>query len=166
MPEEASERVSDIAERPVSELDHRECVTLPQDATGGRAVEEMLRQKRGAVVIVDGSGGVAGIFTERDVLELETRAVVEGGTDWRMTPLGELMTPDPVTVALNTPIKDAVEKLREGRFRHLPVVDGDGRPRGLISIRDVLVEIAQYFPQEVANLPPDPSLEAHSPWGA
>ncbi|MER3520780.1 MAG: CBS domain-containing protein, partial [Acidimicrobiia bacterium] len=62
------------------------------------------------------------------------------------------MTPDPVTVSLASSIKDAIEKLREGGFRHLPVVDEDGKPSGLLSIRDILAEIAEYFPQEVSNL--------------
>jgi CBS domain-containing protein len=164
--ENLSEKVIDLADRPVSELGLRDCVTLGLDATGGEAVDQMIRHDRGAVVIVDEGGAVSGIFTERDVLEFETRAVVEGGADWRSAPLSELMTPDPVSVRLDTPIREVVENLREGRFRHLPVVDDEGRPKGLLSIRDVLSEIAEYFPQEVANLPPDPSLEASSPWGA
>jgi len=160
------DRVRDIGARPVRDLSLRDCVTLPVDATGEAAVEEMVRHERGAVVVLDASGLVVGIFTERDVLLLESRASVQGGADWRRAPLEQLMTPDPVTVSLASSIKDAIEKLREGGFRHLPVVDEDGKPSGLLSIRDILAEIAEYFPQEVSNLPPDPSLEASSPWGA
>ncbi len=157
---------TDVGDRPVSELKLRDCITLGQDAVGETAVEEMLRHERGAVVVVDHSGAIAGIFTERDVLELETRAVVEGGADWRRTPLAELMTPDPITVSTGTTLRHALGRLKEGRFRHLPVVDDDGRPVALLSIRDILAEVAEYFPAEVSNLPPEPSLEARSPWGA
>ncbi len=156
----------DVGDRPVSELKLRDCITVGLDAVGETAVEEMLRHERGAVVVVDQSGVVAGIFTERDVLELETRAVVEGGADWRRTRVAELMTADPITVSTAATLRHALGKLKEGRFRHLPVVDEGGRPVALLSIRDILAEVAEYFPTEVANLPPEPSLEARSPWGA
>ncbi len=161
-----SRQAEEIAESSISELALRDCVTLPSDATGERAIDEMVRHERGAVVVVGESGNVIGIFTERDVLQLETRAVIEGGADWRRAHLADLMTPDPVTVSPETSLVDAIEKLKEGQFRHLPVVDRDGRPLGLVSIRDIISYIAEYFPKEVANLPPDPSLEASSPWGA
>jgi len=43
-------------------------------------------------------------------------------------------------------------------FRHLPVVDDDGRPVGVLSIKDVVHYLVEYFPAKVYNLPPTPDL--------
>jgi CBS domain-containing protein len=47
-----------------------------------------------------------------------------------------------------------------GGFRHVPVVDAQGKPVGLVGVRDVLRYLADYFPQEVKNLPPHTQSES------
>lgn len=164
---ESSRRFSDLGEARVSDLRLRDCVTVSSDEPAEKAVERMIRHDRGAVVVVDATGRTIGIFSERDVLELETKAIVQGGTDWRRTEIAQVMTPDPVVVGPSATVKEALQKMREGGFRHLPVVDpADARPLGLLSVRDILNYVAQYFESELQNLPPDPALEAKSPWGA
>ena len=158
--------LTDIGENQISGVRLRDCVTVAIDDLAEVAVQEMIRNDRGAVIVVDPSGKIAGIFTERDVLELETRAMVKGGADWRRAPIREVMTPDPVVIERSGTIKEALEKMRTGGFRHLPVADPDGRPLGLVSARDILNHVVGYFESELQNLPPDPSLEAKSPWGA
>ena len=51
--------------------------------------------------------------------------------------VGERMTKNPVTVKPNDAIKDAIEKMKRGRFRHLPMVDDEGKLIGMISDRDI-----------------------------
>jgi CBS domain-containing protein len=51
--------------------------------------------------------------------------------------IAERMTKNPVTVKPRDAIKDAIEKMKHGRFRHLPVVDDDGKLIGMISDRDI-----------------------------
>ena len=51
------------------------------------------------------------------------------------------MTPDPAFVYETTPVSEVIEKFSELGVRHLPVVDRDGKPVGVISIRDVLALI-------------------------
>src|SRR3970040_3102760 len=51
--------------------------------------------------------------------------------------VGERMTKNPVTVKPDDAIKEAIEKMKRGRFRHLPVVDDEGKLVGMISDRDI-----------------------------
>lgn len=95
------------------------------------AVDAMNERRIGSLVIVDG-GRVIGIFTERDVLV----RVVARGADPRVTLVGDVMTPDPITVRLDTTVGAAMSIISERRCRHLPVVDGDWLC-GLISAGDL-----------------------------
>ena len=51
------------------------------------------------------------------------------------------MTENPITVNPGTPIMDALKTMREANIRHLPVVDKEGKPVGILSIRDVVEAI-------------------------
>ncbi|MCD6324195.1 MAG: CBS domain-containing protein, partial [Desulfurococcales archaeon] len=48
------------------------------------------------------------------------------------------MTENPVTVKPSTPITEAIDTMREAGVRHLPVVDSEGKPLGMLSMRDVV----------------------------
>ena len=47
----------------------------------------------------------------------------------------------------------ALNKMSVGRFRHVPLVDADGAPVGMISIRDIVDFIVELCPEEILNLP-------------
>lgn len=114
-------------------LEHkgRTVAATTSDVSVAAAVEAMNERRIGSLVIVDG-GRVIGIFTERDVLV----RVVARGADPRVTLVGDVMTPDPITVRLDTTVGAAMAIISERRCRHLPVVDG-GWPCGLISAGDL-----------------------------
>jgi CBS domain-containing protein len=76
---------------------------------------------------------LVGIFTERDIL----RRVVAAGRDSDATRVADAMTPDPRTVSAETSLVKAFALMVEGNFRHLPVVEGDGRVIAMLSIRDI-----------------------------
>jgi CBS domain-containing protein len=86
------------------------------------------------VGVVDGEGRVAGIFTERDVL----RKLSLSGRDPKKTPVRELMTTPVELATLATTPGEALATMVERHFRHLPVVDGEGKLLGMLSIRNVL----------------------------
>ena len=62
--------------------------------------------------------------------------------------------PSPCTLSPNAKVGDAIRLMTEGGYRHIPLVEEDGRSRGLVSARDVVRFIADHFPTEVYNLPP------------
>jgi CBS domain-containing protein len=106
-------------------------VSLPPSATVQDAARIMAERHIGAVLVaVDGR--LQGIFTERDVLS----RVVAAGLDPNDTALGGVMTPNPDTVAPNDSALEALRRMSERGYRHLPVVDGE-RMVGIVSIRDL-----------------------------
>lgn len=152
--------LKEIASTPVSEINIREPVRVQGDAKLGDVVATMREMHRGAA-IVEADGKVVGIFTERDLM----LRVDHSSQNWRDSPVSDVMTKEVVLVDARESLSVAVKKMQSGLFRHLPVVFGAERPVGLVSIRDILAYIAEHFPAEFLNLPPDPELEARNQWG-
>ena len=150
-----------IAATPISEVKCRAPVRVHLRAPLIDAVTLLRERRRGAVIIEDDDGRLAGIFTERDLI---TR-VDHGDHGWHILPVEQHMTRQPRTIGKNGRVADAIRLMNEGPFRHLPVVDDDGRVVGILSIRDIIRHIAEHYPKEFLNLPPDPSHEAHHRWG-
>lgn len=108
-------------------------------------VREVLRlmvdHSVGCVVVVDPGEKPLGVFTERDaLLKLNTRAAELGDR-----PVSDFMTPSPQTLALSAKLAFAVQRMDQGGFRHVPIVDEEGRVSGVISVRDIL----RYFTEKM-----------------
>jgi len=102
-----------------------------REATVLEACEMMAERHVGAILITN-KGHLEGIFTERDAA---CRVVAEG-RDPATTKLGTVMTKNPEVLGPNDPPEAALERMRAGDFRHLPVIDG-GKVIGVVSIRDL-----------------------------
>jgi CBS domain-containing protein len=106
--------------------------SVGKDATVLDAALLMNEHRIGALVVLE-DGRVAGMFTERDVL----RRVVAEQRDPVRTRVLEVMTEEIVCGTLETSIEEARGAMKNRRIRHLPLVDGDRRLLGLISIGDL-----------------------------
>lgn len=106
-----------------------------QVAVGDSVAEviALLAEKRIGCVPVVERGRVVGIFSERDVVY----GLARRGAALLGTPVGEVMTSPPVTIAPDTGIIEALSLMTRRRIRHLPVVDGAGMV-GFISIGDLV----------------------------
>ena len=105
-----------------------EPVTLPPDAPVSAALELMQRYHISGVPITDDAGRLLGILTNRD-LRFETD---------RSQPVSVLMTTQGlVTAPVGTTLTDAEEILHRHKIEKLPIVDGDGRLQGLITVKDI-----------------------------
>ncbi|MGH7818552.1 MAG: CBS domain-containing protein [Candidatus Binatia bacterium] len=153
--EERKNRVLDdrALREPVSVLQPVAPVCVQRGATVTEAVRQMQEHRIGCVLVTD-EGRLVGIFTERDVL----RDLVGNRVDPDTTPIDDLMTPDPETLSPNTGIVFALNKMSLGGFRHVPLVDDAHRPVGIISVKDIVDYIVDFFP-EVLNVPPEPGLD-------
>lgn len=90
-------------------------------------------RRTGAIMLVDGQGRLAGIFTDSDLARL-----FEHRRDADLDqPIARVMTAHPRTAALGSRMTDAVTILAQCKISELPVVDGEHRPAGLIDITDV-----------------------------
>lgn len=93
----------------------------------------MAEKKIGALLVVE-ADEIAGIFTERDALN----KVLAGGLDPDSTLLESVMVGQPLTIRSDKPLAYALHMMADGGFRHVPVVDQDGSPVGMVSSRDAL----------------------------
>ena len=93
----------------------------------------MAEKKIGALLIVDNKR-IAGIFTERDALN----KVLAGGLDPDKTLVAQVMVNNPQTIRAEKPLGYALQFMVDGGFRHVPVVDADDTPVGMVSARDAL----------------------------
>lgn len=107
-------------------------LALPPEATIRTAAERMQQRHVGAVLVTDPAGHLLGIFTERDAI----CRVLAPGRNPERTRLAEAMTARPATLGPAALAADALRLMREGRFRHVPVVDADGTARGMVSFTD------------------------------
>ena len=112
------------------------------DDTVQAAAARMAERCRGSILVCDGDR-LRGIFTERDLLA----RVVAAGHEPARTRLAEVMTPDPETIEGSEPAIEAVRRMDEGCYRHLPVLEG-GRVLGVVSLRDMpFAVIARAHPE-------------------
>jgi len=123
---------------PVSTLRPKPPVTISVDAMLGLALDRMVEHQVGALLVVDAEVKLVGILTERDYL----RKVIGLIDDYARQPLQSFMTADPETVGPDDPLAVALQKMDVGGYRHLPVV-AEGRPIGLVSVRDVIRHITR-----------------------
>jgi CBS domain-containing protein len=139
-----------VLETPVSELMALNPIVVEADATIVAAVNAMNEHHTGCVLVKD-KGRLVGIFTERDVL----RRVVfrEGNRGWKVA---SVMTADPETLPPTASVAYALNKMSVDGYRHIPIVDALGKAIGVLSVKDIVRFVVEFFPEAVLNLPADP----------
>ena len=133
-----------MAERTIRQIiEGQELLTAPSSLTVAEAARLMKTRNGGALMVVD-DGKLVGMFTERDGLF----RVLAAGLDSNATTLAAVMTTNPQIISPDRSFAHALGFMREGRFRILPVVE-DGRPIGMISVRDALGPELEAFVYEL-----------------
>ena len=116
---------------------------LPPAATADQAARLMRERRVGAIMVVE-QGRLTGIVTERDLV---FRLLAEQ-LDGLSTPLAQIMTRDPETLRPEDSALAALDKMRAGHYRHLPVVE-DGEIAGIVSIRDLYETVRRSLEEEL-----------------
>lgn len=110
-----------MSNRQMSEILHNQKpLTLPPTATVQEACKAMHKRRVGATLVTDSKGRLVGIFTGRDAVRLHAR-----GKDSATTQLRSVMTRRPQTMPPGRSAIEALRLMRDGGFRHVPVVDGE-----------------------------------------
>ncbi|HEX2476706.1 MAG TPA: CBS domain-containing protein [Lacipirellulaceae bacterium] len=125
----------------------------------GQVLQLLRAQRTGAVLICEGEK-LVGILTERDALKL-----MASGADFK-TPVREVMSSEPATILSSATVGEAIRVMAEGGYRHLPIVDGDGKPTGMVAVHGIAHYLVDHFPETVYNLPPDPKAAPRAREGA
>lgn len=134
----------------VSHLDlSKFCQSAPDTLVCDALVK--MRGTGSPVCLVMDNGRLAGIFTERDVLQKVATAPKTWGQ-----PVATVMTANPITVAPNLSAAEALRKMDKHHVRSLPVVDSDGRVSGTMTHRAIIKFLATRYPAEILNRPPRP----------
>jgi len=106
----------------------------PQD-TVAQAARLMREKGVGCILVLDRGKKPLGILTDRDIVV----SVVAVGLDPMTTKLEEVMTPRVLTASRGEILLRVAKRMAEASVRRLPVVDEEGRVKGLISVDDILV---------------------------
>ena len=129
------------------------------DDSVGNVLQLLRAQRTGAVLICEGPK-LVGIFTERDALKL-----MASGADFS-TPVRDVMSSPPATIASSATVGDAIRVMAEGGYRHLPIVDEERKPTGVVAVHGIVHYLVDHFPETVYNLPPDPKAAQREREGA
>ena len=121
----------------------------PESSVGD--VLGLLKSERSGCVVVCDQGRLVGVFTERDALRCMATATSFD------TPVGQLMSADPVTIREGASVADAIQKMAAGGYRHLPIVDAAGAPTAVAAVHGIVHYLVEHFPKTIYNLPPEPN---------
>ena len=108
-------------------------LSVAATATVADAVALMDEKGLGSVLVRDGNGRMAGIFTERDLM----RRVVRQGRDPKTTAMSAVMSPEVRQVPATESILEVLRIMVEHGYRHMLVSEG-GSPAGVVSTRDLM----------------------------
>jgi CBS domain-containing protein len=121
--------------------------TIEPTAELASAVKVLAARRIGALVVTSSEREIAGIVSERDVI----RVLAESGAAVLEQPVAQVMTRKVVTCTRADTMSNIMELMTAGKFRHLPVVEGD-QLIGIISIGDVVKYRVQQIEFESAAL--------------
>ena len=94
----------------------------------------------GALLITQ-KGKLTGIITERDLV----RRVISQKRDIKCLTAGQVMTAQPETLTAEDPIAFALNLMHLGHYRHIPLVDEENEPVGIITSKDIIKYISQFI---------------------
>jgi len=119
----------------VDELMHQgeDIPLVSTDTAMPDALREMSEKRLGLAGVLDAAGRLAGILTDGDL-----RRAIQHHGDVRAFVVGDLMTLRPKTVAAGALAELALAKMEEHSITALFIVDGDGRPTGVLHLHDLL----------------------------
>jgi CBS domain-containing protein len=129
--------------------------TPPRSVEQGQTIRDaiaLMRQDRVGCLLVVEDGRLVGVFTERDLL-----CRVLGCNKPLSTPVKEVMTPEPITISPSDSIRTAIRRMQQGEHRHLPVINENNEPVGILSVKRIIHYLVEHFPGAVYNLPPEPN---------
>jgi CBS domain-containing protein len=137
----------------VRDLMSQPAVTCHVNDTASTAAHLMRDHDCGMIVIVRDDGQLAGVVTDRDLC----MAAFTQGRPLDEILVNSVMAQHVVTATPELKIIEAEQRMADHRVRRLPVVDGDGKPIGVIAVSDLAIECVQpdtpmrYGPLEIAH---------------
>ena len=129
----ATELESTLLKTRVSDLDPKPPIVVTPETTIAQVMQTFVKEKIGCVFVVE-NGQIIGVFTERD-------ALMRIGADFPRVgdaPVSEYMTRNPQSLEPDTKVAFGICMMDLGGYRHIPIINPNGEPIGVISVRDIL----------------------------
>ena len=143
---------SALATTELSEVVSQPALTVSPSTTLADTIHLMQRERRACVLVME-ADRLVGIFTERDIL----MKVAGKPLDIMHTPVSASMTPDPFTLPADANVAFALNKMVLEGFRHIPLVDDDGHPTAVVSMRNLIEHLGEIYSREMLTIPPEPN---------
>ena len=128
-----------------------EFIVLNEKVTLREAIDNIQKQHVGCILL-ENDGKISGIFTERDIVQ----KIVGNRHDLENEYVKNYMTINPDVLHTNDAIGFALNKMIEGGYRHIPIINKLSKPVGVISMQDIINHLGDYFYEDIKNLPPTP----------
>lgn len=141
MGEEIEKKLLDV---PLSEIHVEETPVASLDTSMLEVLKAMRDSRKGAMCLLK-NNTAAGMISERDFIQKG----VFNDSEWLNRPCQEIATPGPFTLKRDSLVSDAIKMIVKRNFRHVPLVDEQGNYSGLLSIKDLLRFLIQFFPNQV-----------------
>ena len=122
-------------------------VAVDLTASVADAVKAMVDNSVGAVAVVN-QGILKGIFSERDVM----KKVIYPHLPPEKTPVADVMTLEVESIQAEMLPAEALRLMIDRHFRHLPIVDREGKVQGILSIRNLLQNLVEELEDSVNSL--------------
>ena len=116
----------------IDTLIRREPITIGAEASIRKAAQRMSGERASSLLVM-ANDRLVGILTDRDLRQ----RVIAAGVDVD-SPLGQVMSCDPQTLSASATVFEAMIHMTRLNVHHLPVLDGQGRLRGVITASDIL----------------------------
>ena len=126
-------------------------IVLNEKSTLREAIDNIQEQHIGCVLL-ENDKKISGIFTERDIVQ----KIVGNRHDLENEYVLDYMTITPDVLYPTDAIGFALNKMIEGGYRHIPIINDAGEPIGVISMQDIINHLGDYFYEDIKNLPPTP----------
>ncbi|CAM8974927.1 unnamed protein product [Rhodiola kirilowii] len=123
-------------ERTVKRLRLSRALTVPENTSIYDACRKMASRQVDALLLTDSNALLCGILTDKDI----ALRVIARGINLSDTPVSRVMTKNPVFVLSDTLAVEALQKMVQGKFRHLPVVE-NGEVIALLDIAKCLYDV-------------------------
>jgi len=123
---------------PLETLNPKKAICVDHDASLKSVIQKMKEHGIGCVCVVE-KNWLVGIFTERDIL----KRVVCNNLNLEKTQVKEVMTANPEYLFMDDEIAFALNRMHVGGFRHIPLVNLQNEPQGVISVRDIAAHLVQ-----------------------
>jgi len=121
--------------------------TIEPNTNLAAAAKRLAERRIGALVVTGADHRIVGILSERDIVQ---ELAVRGAAALDM-PLTDVMTRKVMTCGPSDTVSSLMERMTQGKFRHLPVVE-QGRLIGIVSIGDVVKHRIEQMEREQSAL--------------